>query len=67
MALDYHYRGRIYHWRTKDYEKAVSDYTSALALDPQIEGVRRKRGECYDALGEKEKAQQDFAAEPRSK
>lgn len=67
IALDRFYRGRIYQWHKKDYNKAISDYTAAIQLDPQLDGPHRYRGECYQSLGEPEKAQQDFAIEPESK
>jgi len=65
IALDCLYRGRIYQWRKHDYTKAISDYTAALALDPQMEGAHRLRGQCYELLGDAEKAQFDFAIEPK--
>ena len=65
IALDYLYRGRICQWSKQDYNQAISDYTAALALDPQIQGAHRLRGQCYESLGESEKAQQDFAIEPK--
>ncbi len=63
LALDYHYRGRAYQWYKKDYAKAVADYDHALRLDPTIEGVHLHRGQCYEALGQPDRAQQDFAIE----
>jgi tetratricopeptide (TPR) repeat protein len=63
LALDYHYRGRAYQWYERDYEKAVADYNEALRLDPNIEGVHLHRGECFEALGQADKAQADFAVE----
>jgi RNA polymerase sigma factor (sigma-70 family) len=56
-------RGRAYHEYQKDYPRAIADYTAALELDPQIKGVHRRRGQCYELLGEAAKAQQDFAVE----
>lgn len=63
LALDYHYRGRAYQWYKKDYAKAVADYNQALRLDPNIEGVHLHRGQCYEALGQPDKAQEDFSIE----
>lgn len=63
QALDYHYRGRAYQWYKKDYAKAVADYNQALRLDPTIEGVHLHRGQCYEALGQPDKAQEDFSIE----
>ena len=58
-------RGRIYHTYLKDFSKAIADYTAAIKLNTNMIGVHRMRGQCYEALGEKEKAQQDFAIEPK--
>ncbi len=66
LAGAYFYRGRVYHWQKKDYSQAISDYTAALALDPQREGAHRLRGQVYESIGELEKAQQDFAIEPKN-
>jgi len=63
LALEYHYRGRAYQWYKKNYAKAVADYNQALRLDPNIEGVHLHRGQCYEALGQPDKAQEDFAIE----
>jgi tetratricopeptide (TPR) repeat protein len=63
LALEYHYRGRAYQWYKKDFAKAVVDYDQALRLDPNIEGVHLHRGQCYEALGQPDKAQGDFAVE----
>ena len=64
LALDYHYRGRAYQWYKRDYAKAVADYNEALRLDPNIDGVHLHRGQCYEALGQADMAQQVFAIEP---
>jgi tetratricopeptide (TPR) repeat protein len=66
LAGAYFYRARAYHWQKRDYAKAISDYTAALALDPQREGAHRLRGQAYESIGELEKAQQDFAIEPKN-
>src|SRR5262249_18632248 len=63
LALAYHYRGRAYHWYKKDYARAIPDYDQALRLDPTIEGVHMHRGQCYEALGQPDKAQEDFSIE----
>jgi tetratricopeptide (TPR) repeat protein len=63
LALEYYYRGRAYQWYKKDYAKAVADYNQALRLDPNTEGVHLHRGQCYEALGQRDKAQEDFAIE----
>lgn len=59
-----YYRACLYQEHQKDYSKAITDYTAALQLDPETQGAHRKRGECYERMGESEKAQQDFAADP---
>lgn len=66
VALDYHYRGRMY-LEKKDYAKAVADFNEALRLDPDVakpEASGRiilRRGQAYQALKEYERAQDDFA------
>jgi len=66
VALDYHYRGRVY-FDQKDYARAVADFNEALRLDPEIakpEASGRiilRRGQAYHALKEYSKAQDDFA------
>jgi len=65
LALEYLYRGRAYQRYKNDYAKGLSDYNQALALDPNIEGGHRLRGQCYEALGQPDKAQADFAIEPK--
>jgi tetratricopeptide (TPR) repeat protein len=66
MALDYHYRGRVYQWNRKDYAKAVADYTEALRLDPDIAKAEAggrivlRRGQAYQALKQDAKAQADY-------
>jgi len=59
------WRGLIYQQNKKDYSKAIADYTAAIQLNPNAEYAHRSRGECYELLGETEKAQQDFAIEPK--
>jgi len=63
LALDYFYRGRAYQWYKKDYARAIPDFNQALRLDPSAEGVHRHRGQCYEALGQADLAQADFAIE----
>jgi tetratricopeptide (TPR) repeat protein len=65
LAGAHFYRGRVFHSNKRDYAKAIADYTSALQMDPTIEGAHRRRGECYEALGQTNNAGQDFAIEPR--
>ena len=65
MAREYFWRGHVYQNNKHDYSKAISDYTAALQLDPNTEWAHRGRGECYEKLGETEKAKQDFAIEKK--
>ncbi len=59
------WRGHVYQMYLHDYSKAIDDYTAAMQLNPNIEDAHRLRGQCYELLGETEKAQQDFAIEPK--
>jgi RNA polymerase sigma factor (sigma-70 family) len=59
------WRGVNYQQAKKDYLKAIADYTAAIELNPNAEFAHRSRGECYELLGETEKAQADFAIEPK--
>jgi tetratricopeptide (TPR) repeat protein len=63
LAREYFDRGWAYHGHKKDYARAISDYTAALQLEPQMEGARRLRGECYESTGQSDKALEDFAVE----
>ncbi|HVU08303.1 MAG TPA: sigma-70 family RNA polymerase sigma factor [Verrucomicrobiae bacterium] len=65
IAGAYFWRGHIYQMYLHDYSKAIADYTSAMQLNPNIEDAHRLRGQSYEALGEAEKAQQDFTIEPK--
>ena len=65
IAGAYFWRGDVYQYSKQDYSKAISDYTAALQLDPNKEWAHRERGKCYEKIGETEKAQQDFAIEPK--
>ncbi|NOS69708.1 MAG: sigma-70 family RNA polymerase sigma factor [Verrucomicrobia bacterium] len=66
LAGAYFYRARVYQQNKKDYPKAIADYTAALELNPSIESAHRQRGKCYELIGEMDKAQQDFAIEPKN-
>jgi len=66
IAGAYFWRGDVYQYCKRDLSKAIADYTAALQLNPQTEMAHRARGQCYEALGETEKAQADFAIEPKS-
>lgn len=65
IAGAFFWRGHVYQNYKRDYSKAIADYTAAIQLNPQIEDAHRLRGQCYELLGETEKAQQDFAIEPK--
>jgi tetratricopeptide (TPR) repeat protein len=65
IAGAYFWRGHDYQMYLHDYPKAIADYTSAMQINPNIEDAHRLRGQSYEALGEMEKAQQDFAIEPK--
>ena len=59
------WRGVNYQQSKKDYSKAIADFTAAIQLNPNAEHAHRSRGQCYELLGETEKAQADFAIEPK--
>ena len=65
IAGAHFWRGHVYQMYLHDYSKAIDDYTAALQLNPNAEDAHRLRGQCYELLGETEKAQQDFAIEPK--
>jgi tetratricopeptide (TPR) repeat protein len=65
IASAHFWRGHTYEMYLHDYSKAIADYTIALQMNPKIEDAHRQRGICYEALGEIDKAQQDFAIEPK--
>ena len=58
---DYLFRGDVYKY-IKDYKNAIEDYTKAIGFNRiNYNGTLYKlRGECYQALGEKDKAKADF-------
>jgi RNA polymerase sigma factor (sigma-70 family) len=66
IAGAYFQRARIYQANLHDDSKAIADYSAAIQLNPNIEDAHRLRGQSYEAIGETEKAQQDFAIEPKS-
>lgn len=65
IAGAYFWRGHVYHMYLHDYSKAIDDYSAAIQLNPNSEDAHRLRGQCYELIGETEKAQQDFAIEPK--
>ena len=58
-------RAQIYKNDKHDYSSAIADYTATIQLNPLSPSAYRSRGECYEAIGETAKAQQDFAIEPK--
>ena len=67
IAGAHFWRGHVYQMYLHDYSKAIADYTAAIQLNPNVEDAHRLRGQCYELLGETEKAQEDFAIEPKTR
>jgi RNA polymerase sigma factor (sigma-70 family) len=65
IATTYLMRGQAYKNDKRDYLNAITDYTTAIQLNPVSPSAYRSRGECYEAIGETAKAQQDFAIEAK--
>jgi RNA polymerase sigma factor (sigma-70 family) len=65
IASAYTMRAQIYKVDKHDYSNAIADYTATIQLNPISPNSYRSRGECYEAIGETAKAQQDFAIEPK--
>jgi tetratricopeptide (TPR) repeat protein len=65
IASAYTMRAQIYKNDKHDYSSAIADYTATIQLNPISPSAYRSRGECYEAIGETAKAQQDFAIEPK--
>jgi tetratricopeptide (TPR) repeat protein len=65
IASAYTMRAQIYKVDKHDYSSAIADYTATIQLNPISPSAYRSRGECYEAIGETAKAQQDFAVEPK--
>lgn len=66
LALNYDKRGGVYR-KLKIYDKAIADYSQAISLlesqskkNPLLPWAYRKRGECYQAIGDNANAQADF-------
>ena len=59
IAGDYFMCGMIYK-KIKDYANAIEMYTKAIELDPDHSLYWHLRGQCYEALGEKDKAKADY-------
>ena len=51
----------LFYKETKDYPNAISNYDKAIKLNSSNEQVYRGRAECYEAVGEKDKARADLA------
>ncbi len=60
-ANAYYNRGLIYKNNLNDYQKAVADFTKYIQLNPNDKYAYSNRAKCYQALGENEKANADFA------
>lgn len=58
IAGDYYMCGGIYQ-KIKDYKNAVEMYSKAIELNPDDSIYYLVRQQCYEALGEKEKAKAD--------
>ena len=65
-ALNFNNRGDVYK-KLNMYGKAIDDYSQAISLmegqgqkNPLLPWIYRKRGECYQALGDGAHAQADF-------
>ncbi len=66
MVVNAHFiSGIIYQDQKKDFPKAIAEYTAVIQTTKQYKGAYIRRGACYEALGEIEKARQDFAIEPK--
>ncbi len=65
IANAYTMRAQIYKNDKHDYSSAIADYSATIQLNPISPSAYRSRGECYEAIGETAKAQQDFAIEPK--
>ena len=67
VADEYFMCGNIYN-KIKDYANAVEMYTKGLELNPDESLYWNERGQCYEVLGEKDKAKADYVEyEIRSK
>ena len=60
LAGDYFMCGTIYK-KIKDYANAVEMYTKAIELNPDENIYWNQRAQCYEALGEEDKAKADYA------
>lgn len=54
----YFSRGTAF-YEMKSYEKAVADFTKCIEIDPDSPSNYSMRSLCYNAMGEKEKANED--------
>lgn len=68
MAATWYYKRGVCYQKLKMYDRAIDDFTQTISImgrdeEPSIffELSYKNRGKCYEALGETEKAQADFA------
>ena len=59
-SLGYFARGFLVYNAKGDYEKAIADYTKTIELLPEWDMPYTYRGQAYEAIGEKSKAEADF-------
>jgi len=59
-SLGYFTRGFLVYDAKGDYEKAIADYTKSIELLPKWDMPYTYRGQAYEAIGEKSKAEADF-------
>lgn len=62
----YFHRANIHLFR-RNYKQAIEDYNTGIALEPSSEWERYMRGRCYEADGQAEKAQKEYARVENSK
>jgi len=60
FAGAYYGRGTAYLFGFREYQKAIDDFTKTVQLDPQDSDSYYSRGNAFVALGEKQKAIEDF-------
>ncbi len=52
--------GELYQERG-DYEQAIEKFSAAITLKPEMPQTYKKRGQCFDALGNMKRAREDFS------
>ena len=55
----YFHRANIYLFR-RNYKQAIEDYSTGIAIEPSSDMEHYMRGRCYEADGQKEKAQKEY-------